>query len=391
VNRSSKLILAVVSLVMLSGAVPDSKPKPLPPYTSAYEPQTVDERGQWMQADEYEARLRSSALNIRDEIIVNYVRQVLCETVGQDRCRSVRLYVLEVPAFNASMAPNGVMTVWTGLLLRARSEAELAAVLAHEFAHFELRHGVEGFKQRRAATDALAWVQVLGAISNANVSDTQWSLVGSIYRFNRQQEMAADLLGLDYLRNSRYPAATAANLWQHLMAEADATAAGRLYKKKHRYEAGFFDTHPTDLARTIYLRAEAAKAADPGDENVGGHQAAVAPLRQRLLAAQVKLNDFGGSDYLLSELAKIHGWTGELLFARAELYRERGNPRDLVTASQLYDQAIKAGHNTPESYRGLGLTLLKGGEVSSGRAALSEYLKLKPNAGDAKIIETLVK
>jgi TPR repeat protein len=105
----------------------------------------------------------------------------------------------------------------------------------------------------------------------------------------------------------------------------------------------------------------------------------------------VKLNDFGGSDYLLSELAKIHGWTGELLFARAELYRERGNPRDLVTASQLYDQAIKAGHNTPESYRGLGLTLLKGGEVSSGRAALSEYLKLKPNAGDAKIIETLVK
>jgi predicted Zn-dependent protease len=387
-SKLRALVAGTVAL-MIGGAA--LEPKPLPPYTAAYEPQTVDERGQWMQADEYESRLRSSALLVRDEQVLKYVRRVLCETVGEDRCRSVRIYVLEVPAFNASMAPNGAMTVWTGLLLRARSEAELAAVLGHEFAHFELRHGVEGFKQRRGATDALAWVQVLGAISNTDVSNSQWSLVGSMYRFNRQQEKAADLLGLEYLRNSRYPAVTASKIWQHLMAEADATAAGRLYKSKHRYEAGFFDTHPTELTRASYLQAEAAKAPDPGDEDVNGHQAAVAPLRERLLAAQVKLNDFGGTDYLLNELAAIHGWTGQLLFARAELYRERGNPRDLVTAAEFYDQAIKAGYNSPDAYRGMGLALLKNGEVLSGRAALSEYLKLKPDAGDAKIIQTLLK
>ncbi len=386
-----KLLLATTAAILLGGAAPEPKAKPLPPYTAAYEPQTVDERGLWMQADEYEARLRSSALLIRDEQVVNYVRRVLCETVGEDRCRSVRVYVLEVPAFNASMYPNGAMTVWTGLLLRARNEAELAAVLGHEFAHFELRHSVQGFKQSRGATDALAWVQLLGAISNTDVSNSQWSLIGSIYRFSRQQEQAADLLGLDYLRNSRYPAASAAKVWQHIMAEADATAAGRLYKNKHRYAAGFFDSHPTSLARASYLQVEAAKAPDSGDEDVNGHQAAIAPLRERLLAAQVKLNDFGGTDYLLNELAKIHGWTGQLLFARAELYRERGNPRDLVTASQLYDEAIKAGHSTPEAYRGMGLALLKSGETSSGRSALSEYLRLKPDAGDAKIIQTLVK
>lgn len=343
-----------------------------------------------MMADEDERRIRSSALLMNDAALTRYVKRVLCDTVGQDRCKSVRIYILEVPAFNATMRPNGAMTVWTGLLLRARSEAELGAVLGHEFAHFELRHSLQGFKQRRGASDLSAWIMILGAVGNTNMSSAQQSLLASVYQFSREQEKAADLLGLQYLRQSKYPSGAAADVWTNLMAEADATAAGRAYKKKHSYSAGFFDTHPTELARSTYLKKEAEAVPDPGDPSVEGHKAAMAATMPKLLSAQNKLNDFGGTDYLLNELAKISGWTGELLFARAELYRERGNPRDLVTASELYREALRAGYIAADAYRGLGLSLLRSGEAAGGKEALGEYLKLKPEAGDAKLIQTLI-
>ena len=379
-------------MLALLGGAKGPKPSRAPPaYVANYEPQTVDERGLWSMADEYERELRDSSLVMREEALDGYVRRVLCQTVGDDRCRAVRIYIVEDPRFSASMAANGTMQVHTGLLLRARSEAELGAVLGHEFAHFELRHSLAGFKNRRSASDALAWVQVLGGISRQDTRDSEFTLISSFYRFERAHETAADLLGLAYLAKSPYPARAASEVWQHVMAEQDATAQGRKLKVKHRYTADYFATHPTELNRAVYLLEMAATLADDGDPGVEGHRAAITPHIRRFLNAQVRMNDFGGSEYMLRELAARGGWTGDLLFARGELYRQRANPRDLVTAAQFFGDAIKAGYAEPEVHRHLGLSLLRSGDVTPGRAALSKYLSLKPEAGDAKAISSLLK
>lgn len=382
--------VAAAASMALVAAAPKSDPYALPPYAAAYEPRTVDERGQWAEADEYERVVRDSPLVIKDDGVNAYVRRVLCDTVGTDRCGSVRIYLLEVPAPNAFMTPNGTMVVWSGLLLRARSEAELGSVLGHEFAHFELRHGLDDFKTRRTTTDILAWVQVLGGIAGVNTSLSQFALIGSYFRFSREQETEADLLGLKYLGSSPYPALAASGFWQHLMAESDATAIGRKRKPKQRYSAGYFDSHPTDLKRAGYLLTEAKKIGDGGDPATSGHRAALARHLPRFLDAQTKLNDFGGTEYLLGQLAGSSGWTGDLLFARAEMYRQRGNPRDLVSAAQFYNDAIAQGYSAPEARRGLGLALLRGGNATNGKAALAEYLRLKPDASDAKAISALL-
>jgi predicted Zn-dependent protease len=386
------LTLALLAAASATSAIaaPKSKTAALPPYVQAYEPQTVDERGMWMEADEYERGLRDSPLVIRDEALNAYVRRVLCRTVGDDRCKAVRIYMLEVPVFNASMAANGAMTVWSGLLLRARNEAELAAVLGHEFAHFELRHSLSGFKRRRTAGDIVAWAAVLGGMANTNTANFQVALIASVYRFNREQEQGADLLGLQYLGSSPYPARAASEIWQHQMAEEDATAIGRKQKPRQRYSAGFFDTHPTDLKRAAYLAEAAAKVGDGGDPEAASYRAALAPHLPLLLKGQIGLNDFGGTEYLLDQLATTGGWTGDLLYARGELYRQRGNPRDLVSAAQFYGDALKAGYKAPEVHRNLGLSLLRSGQATDGKAALAEYLKLKPDASDAKTIHALM-
>lgn len=384
------IALALLASASVAAAAPKTLPTALPPYVPAYEPTTVDERGMWMEADEIERKLRDSPLVIRDEALTGYVRRVLCSTVGEERCKAVRVYVLEIPQPNATMFPNGAMTVWSGLLLRTRSEAELGEILGHEFAHFELRHSLSGFKNKRLASDLVAWAAVLGGIANTDTRGLQVSLIGATYRYGRDQEEAADLLVFNYLRASPYPAAAAADFWSNIMAEADATALGRKQKAKHRYSAGFSDSHPTNLKRAVTLSEAAAKLSDVGDAAQAGHRAAIAPHLPLLLKGQMGLNDFGGSEYLLRELAANGGWTGDLLFARGEMYRQRGNPRDLVSAAQFYGEALKAGYAASEVHRGLGLSKLRSGETTDGKAALAEYLKLSPDASDAKTISALL-
>ena len=377
--------LLLASAIGTSALAADKRP-PLPTYAQAYTPTTVDERGIWMEADERERVQRDSRSLVKDPALNAYVRGVLCRTVGEDRCRSVRLYIDEVPAFNAYMTPNGAMVVWTGLLLRVRSEAELGAILGHEFGHFELRHSLKDFKSHRTGTDVMAWASIL----IRNSANIQYSVVGQMYAFSRDQEREADMTGFQYLARSQYPSSAAADVWEHVMGEADATAIGRRGRAQHKYVAGVFATHPTDLARATYLRAASIEAHDVKPAVVDTHQAAMAKWLPVFLNDQIKLNDFGGSEYLLANLADGTGWTTPLLCARGDLYRERGNPRDLVSAAQFYQEAIGKGDAPPEAYRGLGLALLRSQQVAEGQAALATYLRLKPAATDAALIATLI-
>ena len=358
----------------------------LPPYEAAYTPQGVDERGLWMEMDEEERKLRDSRFMVKDPELVGYIRSVLCRTVGEERCRNVRLYIQHTPEFNATMAPNGMMLVNTGLLLRVRSEAELASVLGHEFGHFELRHSLQGFKRQRAAGDLMTWAQILAPNSSGAF---QSGVVGAFFAFNRAQEKEADLKGLSYLAASPYPSSVAPNIWERLMAEQDATGEGRKRKVTHSRSASFSDTHPSDLTRATYLREEAAKIGDKGDVAEAAYRSGMAKWLPVLLDDQVKLNDFGGTEFLLKMLAG-DSWTADLLYSRAELYRQRGNPRDLVSAAQFYQEAIDKGCAIAEARRGLGLALLRSQQVEQGRAALRQYLSEKPDATDASMIAMLI-
>lgn len=397
-KRTFAAFLAL-ALSVSASAAPKAKVKakpapPPPPFTGVYQPQGVDELGLWREADEDERKLADSPLVIRDEKLNAYVRQALCSTVGSDRCNSTRVYIVRMPIFNASMAPNGTMMVFSGLLLRTRTEAELGAVLGHEFGHFEKRHTLERFKAVRKGTDLLSWAAVLTSMSGSaqayrSFDALQLSVLGGIMKFGRDQEREADLLGLGYLNEGSLRPQAASTVWRNLIREVEASSAARGLRKPDFDRVAFFDSHPSEGERADYLYALAAADGEGRDEGADRYSAALAPWLTAFMDDQIALNDFGGSDFLINRLAET-GWTADLWRARGDLFRGRGHPRDLMNAAEFYGKAVALNPGLPEAQRGLGLSLIKTGRVSEGLVALEKYLQLKPNAADAPMISLTI-
>ncbi len=377
--------MAALALLLTAAAAPPQPPPDITvTATGGYQPVDADERGLWMQVDEYERQMKTSNFIIRDAALNAYVRQVFCRTVGQGECRGVRIYIVRTPYFNASMAPNGMMQVWSGLFLRTRNEAQLAAVLGHEYMHYHARHSVKGFRDAKNKTNAMAWMSIIpfgGLAAAGAITVAQVGMIGSLYANTREMEREADAGSLPLLAKAGYDPRAASRIWGQILAEADATAAER--KQKRRKDGGMFATHPASAERQAELTKQAAALASPTAvaENAAEYRAALAPWWADLIDDQVKLNDFGATDLLLGQLASA-GWTGDLLYARGELYRARGAPDDFAKAAGFYRDAVAKGGAPVEVYRGLGLALLRSGDASGGREALKAYLERAPQAKD---------
>ncbi|QYJ07977.1 M48 family metallopeptidase [Qipengyuania flava] len=355
------------------------------PLPELYQPQDDLERGLWLRMDEYERDLKSSRQVIHDPELNAYVRSVLCKMVGEAECQNIRLYISHTPHFNATMAPNGVMQVWSGLLLRTQNEAQLATVLAHEYAHFRQRHGVKLFREAKEKSNTAAWLAFTGIGLIASIA-----IAGSIFKFSREQEQEADLGGLALLDAAGYDTSEAAVLWQQLINEEDATRLARGKKKKRKAKAGMFDTHPANQQRIDYLReAAAGTPGTPGQTGLAEYQRAMRNWWPVFLDDQLKMNDDGASTYLLDSMINANGSTPWLEFGRGELARRKGTPEALEAAVSHYSAAIAAGGDLPELWRGRGLALKKLGQPAAAKADLEEYLVRAPEAADHAMISMI--
>jgi hypothetical protein len=207
-----------------------------------------EENGLWDQFGKEEQQLKRSRFLIRDPELNAYVASIACKVAG-DFCRDLRVYVVRSPYFNATMAPNGMMQVWSGCLLRCQSEAQLAAILGHECGHYLRRHGLDRFRdaQQKSAFSTLMGLglSLAGGARFAALGDA--AVLASAFAFTRDQEREADTMGLDLCARAGYDPEEAANVWAHLVAERDA-------RENQGFRDLVFATHPVEEEREETLR-----------------------------------------------------------------------------------------------------------------------------------------
>ncbi|MEI9993994.1 MAG: M48 family metalloprotease [Rhizomicrobium sp.] len=385
--RNLLSVLCAGALFLSAAALAEpatAPPKPGDPMQPGYHPASdTDEAGLWMMNDKAEDTFKTSPLLVRDAALNAYVRSVMCK-LAKDQCADMRLYILDIPYFNAAMAPNGAMQVWTGLLLRAQNEAQLACVLGHEISHYTLRHTLAEWRRAVNTSGAMAVLGIVTAGAGVGLIGlaADYALLGSMMSFSRDEEREADAHGQDLVAAAGYDPAQCAALWQEQMAEEDA-------EPEHKDGFLFLRTHPANKERLATMQSRAAALPAPAAAPQVDAEAllqATHGFRAAWLGEELNRSHYGQSLILVQALLAADPKSGELQFYLAEVYRRRNEAGDAARAADEYKSAIAAGAPV-SAFRGLGLTAMKSGDPAGARDAFQHYLDAAPAADDRAMVE----
>ncbi|MFP4267858.1 MAG: M48 family metalloprotease [Spirochaetaceae bacterium] len=160
---------------------------------------------------------------------------------------SYSFQVLDAEEINAFATPGGHVFITRRMIELARNEDELAAVLAHEIAHIQERHGLKSIRTSRV-TSALTSAAITGAyvagskevaeltdIFSDSIDDVTQTLFTAGY--SRSSEKEADTAAVEILRKAGYSPRALLTFLEQM--EADWESDG----------PGFMQTHPSPSDR----------------------------------------------------------------------------------------------------------------------------------------------
>lgn len=335
----------------------------------------TDEGGLWALMDREEARLRRSPFRVRDEALEKYLADIACR-LGGAHCPDIRVYVVRTPYFNASMAPNGMMQIWTGLLLRMDNEAQLAAVMAHEVGHFLQRHSVERLRDIKARSAFGQFIGLFGVVGLVG----QLATLAAAMAYSRDQEREADRVGLELMRDAGYDPREAPKVWGNLLDELRATPDNDPAKN-----SVLFASHPPSDERRGTL--ETMSAGGSGQTGEAGYEARVEALRFQMLEDELRRGRFAESIVLLDRLLAGRADHPDLLYFRGEVRRIRNADGDGALAVADLEAALRTTREPAPAHRALGYLYRAGGRPQDARAAFERYLQRAPAAADAALIQ----
>lgn len=368
-------LLAVIAVLLWGCA--SSEVARLQPAASAPASHT-DEAGLILQMQRYEQELANSPQRLRDPALNAYLRELTCKVAG-DYCGEIRIYLLRQPYFNAAMAPNGMLVIWTGLLLRIEDEAQLAAVIGHEVGHYAARHTLARWRKLKSASSLATALQILGGgLVGAAAS---LGAYGSLFAFSRDQEREADDYGLERMRALGYDDARIGALWAAIWEEDKV--------KDRELLSAIFASHPASLERRDRL-IRASNAAG-GRRDAERYRALIEPLRAAWLEDEIGRRHYSQTEVLLGRLATLPYPRGESDYFLAEMYRRRAHDGDLSRAEQAYRSALNAPDAPVAAWRGLGLVLRQQQRDREAAQVFARYLDSAPEAPDRAMIESWLK
>lgn len=338
-----------------------------------------DEAGLWYVMDKFEQDVKTSGARIKDPALNEYVTNLTCEIVGPD-CEKLRIYILNAPEFNAAMAPNGMMIVNSGLLLRAENEAQLGCVIGHEYGHFIEGHTLAQWRAVKDVGIANLLIPIAGAIVGmASLSD-----------FSRDQEREADKIGFEKISDTGYVPSECSDVWTNLIGETAESSLKHVRKRSKKTKNGIFSSHPVPLERAETLQ-QLADAIEGGDKT--GQEKYESHTRQFLatwLKSELLAKDYDRHIYLFEQLKERGRHSATMNFYLGESYRLRREEGDKEKALSYWLEAANEPDAPALTWRSLAEHYRKAGEKDTAKDYYAKYLVSAPDAADKRLIEKYI-
>jgi predicted Zn-dependent protease len=170
--------------------------------------------------------------------------------------------VVNLREINAFALPGGPMFLHRGMLQAARTDDEVAGVMAHELSHVILRHGtLQAAKAQKFQLGALAG-QVIGSIVGGRTGrviaqGSQFGLGTYFLKYGREYEREADLLGAQIMARAGYDPRQMANMFRTIEREGG------------NYGPEWLSDHPDPGNRYAAINREAAALRIAGAADTG--------------------------------------------------------------------------------------------------------------------------
>lgn len=247
-----------------------------------------------------------------------------------------QFFLVDDPSINAFAVPGGFIGVNTGLILAARDEGELAAVLAHEITHVQQRH-IPRLIAESKRTSGPAMAALIAAIllagtghdgADAAVALTSATMAQSRLNYTRAFEQEADNLGIGILAGAGFDPRAMPAFFESLQ------TWGRLNETSL---PEFLRTHPITATR-------------------------ISESRQR---AEQYTKARGGD-------------SSRFYLARAKIRALKGNPREVAQDFKKTLEDGKHAHADAERY-GYALALSRAQQPQAARRVLDELIRAQPN------------
>jgi predicted Zn-dependent protease len=300
---------------------------------------------------------------------------------ASDRKLPYEFSILNDSTPNAWALPGGKIAFNRGLLVELRSEAELAAVLAHEIVHAAARHSAQSMERGVFLQGALIAAGVaLGDSSYRDIGMMGAGLGAQLtnQKFGRDDESEADRYGMLYMARAGYDPAAAVRLQETFVRLSEG--------RESNWLEGLFASHPPSRARVEANRAELARLGNPGGE-VGEdrYQKAIARLKRSKPAyaaydearAAAERGDLNGALAKLDKAIRIEPQEAAFYSLRGEIKSAQKNGR---AALKDLDRAValNPGYFRPLLVRGMTRSEL--GDLPGARRDLERSVALLPTA-----------
>ncbi|HZM58473.1 MAG TPA: M48 family metalloprotease [Vicinamibacterales bacterium] len=200
--------------------------------------------------------------------------------------------VVNQKEINAFALPGGPMFLNRGMIEAAKTEGEMAGVMAHEMSHVALRHGTAQATKGQKFQIGSILGQIAGAVVGGTAGSvisqgTQFGLGTYFLKYSREYESQADILGAQMLARAGYQPREMANMFKTIEAEGGGQGPQ------------WMSSHPNPKNRYEAINREAASLRVQGNGDSG-----------QFASIQGRLKGMGPS-YTAEEIAKGKAKSGE--------------------------------------------------------------------------------
>lgn len=324
---------------------------------------------------------------VLDPSLTAYVQSVgnrLATQARRNEQLDFEFSVLNDSTPNAWALPGGKIVVNRGLLTALESEAELAAVLAHEIVHADAAHGARAqSKGMLTQVGTVVSMVVLGSqVDNPSAREVAMLVpqVGAqllTQKYGRDAERESDHYGMIYMSEAGYDPQGAVELQQTFLKLSEG--------RNPDWMSGLFASHPPSQER-LQNNIETARTLPQGGETGRSRYQENMAYLERVEPAYeaydkaneaVSENQLGQAQTLLNKALAIEPREALFHALQGDIHGLNEKQRPAITA---YSQSIKLNPELFYGYLRRGQMEYQLNQTEAARSDLERSLKLMPTA-----------